>query len=375
MRVATTLLMFCVAALLALGMVMLYSASMTLKGAHFLTLQLLWCGLGLAACVLLAATDYRALRKLALPLLVVSALGLVLVLIPGIGQTINGARRWVRIGPMNFQPSELAKLAAIVALAAYAEYHQRQMGRFKHGVLIPGAVLVLFAGLILRGRDYGTTMLFGAVCAMLLLVTGVRWRYILPPLLAAGLLLSVAIWHDPVRRARVLAWLHPEEHVEGKGYQAYQAMLALGSGGLEGRGLGNGRQKTFVPEQHTDFILPVIGEELGLPATLGVVAAFTVIIVCGMTIAWRARDAFGTYLACGITFLIGLQAFINIGVVTSLLPNKGLPLPFISYGGSNLLIMLAAVGILLSIARQAIEPERAPDDPFGGARVAEARFS
>jgi cell division protein FtsW len=354
-------------------MVMLYSASMTLKGAHFLTLQLAWCALGLAVCVLLAVTDYRSLRKLALPLLVISAIGLVLVLIPGIGQTINGARRWVRIGPMNFQPSELAKLSAIIALAAYAEFHQRRMGRLKQGILIPGAVLLVLAGLILRGRDYGTTMLFGAVCAMLLLVAGVRWRFILPPLLLAILVLSFAIWQDPVRRARVLAWLHPEEHVEGKGYQAYQAMLALGSGGLEGRGLGNGRQKTFVPEQHTDFILPVIGEELGLPATLAVVAAFIVIIISGMTIAWRARDPFGAYLACGITFLIGLQAFINIGVVTSVLPNKGLPLPFISYGGSNLLVMLAAVGILLSVARQAIEPERAPDDPFGG--VSDAKYS
>jgi cell division protein FtsW len=386
MRAATTLLMFCVAALLALGMVMLYSASMSmplkgvplngaLTGTHFLNLQLVWCALGLTACVLFAATDYHRLRKLALPLLVASAIGLVLVLIPGIGLTINGARRWVRIGPMNFQPSELAKLAAIIALAAYAEYHQRRMGRFKQGILIPCAVLLVFAGLILRGRDYGTTMLFGAVCALLLLVAGVRWRYILPPLLLACLVLAFAIWHDPVRRGRVLAWLHPEEHVEGKGYQAYQAMLALGSGGMEGRGLGNGRQKTFVPEQHTDFILPVIGEELGLPATLGVVVTFMVIIICGMMIAWRARDPFGTYLACGITFLIGLQAFINIGVVTSLLPNKGLPLPFISYGGSNLLVMLAAVGILLSIARHAIEPEHTPDDPFADVEMANSKFS
>jgi cell division protein FtsW len=168
----------------------------------------------------------------------------------------------------------------------------------------------------------------------------------------------------------LLAWLDPGQHLDGTGYQGWQAILALGSGGIDGVGLGNSRQKLgFIPEHHTDFILSIVGEELGLVATLGIVLVFVVIVLCGFYIAWRARDPFGTYLAAGITFLIGLQAFINIGVVTAVLPNKGLPLPFISYGGSNLLIMLTSVGILISIARQGLEPELAPNNPFGGETV------
>lgn len=373
---ATTLLMFCVAALLALGMVMLYSASMTQKGAHYLNLQLAWCGLGLLACVGAACLNYQHLKKISVLLLFLSGILLVLVFVPGIGQTIKGARRWIHIGSMNFQPSELAKLAMIVALAHYAEYNQRQMGRFKQGLLMPGAAIGVFLLLILAGRDYGTTLLFGTVCAMLLLVAGVRWLHIAPLGLLALLALSLAIWNNPVRRARVEAWWHPEQHMDGAAYQSYQAMVAFGSGGIEGRGLGNGRQKLgFVPEHHTDFILSVVGEELGALATVGIVAAFLLIVLCGTTIAWRARDPFGMYLASGITFLIGLQAFINIGVVTSLLPNKGLPLPFISYGGSNLLVLLASVGILLSVARQAIEPERAPADPFSSEIIPSSQLS
>jgi cell division protein FtsW len=173
--------------------------------------------------------------------------------------------------------------------------------------------------------------------------------------------LAFSLWHDPMRMKRIFSWLHLEEHKDGVGFQAYQAMLALGSGGWTGLGLGNGRQKMgFVPEHHTDFILSIIGEELGLIATLLVVLAFVAIVVCGFYIAFKACDAFGLLLASGLTLLIGLQAAINIGVVTSALPNKGLPLPFISYGGSNLLAMLGSVGLLLSIARHARLPDAIP---------------
>jgi cell division protein FtsW len=162
--------------------------------------------------------------------------------------------------------------------------------------------------------------------------------------------------NDPLRMRRITAFLHPEQHREDTGFQAYQAMLALGSGGTTGLGLGNGRQKLgFVPEHHTDFIFSVIGEELGVVASLLVVLAFAAIVICGLYIAWHSRDRFGMILGTGITFLIGLQAFINIGVVTSALPNKGLPLPFISYGGSSLVMMLGSVGVLLSIASRAGE--------------------
>ena len=170
--------------------------------------------------------------------------------------------------------------------------------------------------------------------------------------MGAGLAaISIAIMNDPLRMKRIMSFLHPEQYREGTGFQAYQAMLALGAGGTSGLGLGNGRQKLgFVPLHHSDFIFSVIGEELGVVATIAVVVAFMAIVVCGLYIAWNARDRFGLILGTGITFLIGLQAFINIGVVTSALPNKGLPLPFISYGGSSLVMMLGGIGILLSIA-------------------------
>jgi cell division protein FtsW len=231
------------------------------------------------------------------------------------------------------------------------------------GLCLPGILIGLVLGLIFLGKDYGTTILLGMVSGIMLLIAGVRWRFLLPTALVLGAALALAIWTNPVRRERVLAWVHPDEHKSGVGYQADQAMIALGSGGWTGLGLGNGRQKLgFVPEHHTDFILSIIGEELGLAATLSVIAGFVAFIICGVYIARRAPDTFGLLLGAGLTFLIGLQAFINIGVVTSLLPNKGLPLPFISYGGSNLLIMLTSFGLLLSIARQAIEH---PDD-FAG---------
>lgn len=182
-------------------------------------------------------------------------------------------------------------------------------------------------------------------------------RYFIPPVVAGIVGLGISIWRDPMRMKRVFSWLYLEENREGVGYQAWQAMIALGSGGWSGLGLGNGRQKLgFVPEHHTDFIFSIIGEELGLIATIGVVIGFVGIVASGVYIASKAKDAFGRLLATGITFLIGLQAFINIGVVTSALPNKGISLPFISYGGSNLLVMLTAVGLLLSVARQAPSP-------------------
>ena len=194
-------------------------------------------------------------------------------------------------------------------------------------------------------------MLLASVCCILFFVAGTSWKYIFPPMGVGLVAISIAVMNDPLRFKRIMAFLHPEQYREGTGFQAYQAMLALGAGGTSGLGLGNGRQKLgFVPEHHSDFIFSVIGEELGVVATIAVVVAFMAIVVSGLYIAWNARDRFGLILGTGITFLIGLQAFINIGVVTSALPNKGLPLPFISYGGSSLVMMLGSVGILLSIA-------------------------
>jgi cell division protein FtsW len=354
MKAAVTMLVFCVAALLALGMVMLYSSSMAQAGARLLLMQLVWCAVGLGLCLAATLIDYRWLKKFAWPLFGVAVALLVLVLVPPIGLKVNGARRWLHAGTFRFQASELAKLALIIALAWYGEHYQRQMPTWKRGIVIPAAFIGVILALVFIEPDRGTTILLGSVSAVMLIIAGVRWMYIVPPVALALAGLGVSLARDPMRARRIFSWLDLEAHKSGVGYQAYQAMIALGAGGWTGLGLGNGRQKMgFVPENHTDFIFSIIGEELGLITTLLVVIGFVGVIVCGIYIALNARDTFGMLLGSGITFLIGLQAFINIGVVTSALPNKGLPLPFISYGGSNLLMMLVAVGILLSIARHA----------------------
>ncbi len=359
MRIAVPLLVFCVAALLALGLVMLYSSSMAQVGAHFLIVQLLWAALGFGLCVTAACLDYHLLRKFAPLLLAVSVVLLALVFVPHVGIHRNGASRWVGYGKTSlFQPSEFAKFALIVALAWYGDKYQRQMPGWKRGILMPGLIIGVVLALIFREPDRGTTVLLASVSGAMLMVAGARWRLMLPPVFAGVAGLALSIWHDPMRMKRIFAWLYPEEHKSGAGYQAYEAMLALGSGGWSGLGLGNGRQKHgFVPENHTDFILSIIGEELGFIATLLIIIAFVVIVVCAVYIAMKSPDTFGLLLGSGIAFLIGLQALINIGVVTSALPNKGLPLPFISYGGSDLLMMLSSVGVLLSIARQAREED------------------
>jgi cell division protein FtsW len=359
MKVAVTMLVFCVAALLALGMVMLYSASMVQVGARYLTMQLVWCLLGLVACVVAAAFDYRKLKRIWWLPLGIAVLMLALVLDHHFGLKINGARRWFGFGRVHFQPSEFAKIALIIALAWYGEYFQRQMPQFKRGILIPGLLIGLTVGLIFLEPDVGNALVLATVSGILLLISGIRLRYFLPPVLIVAIGIGAFIYHTPMRSERIYSWLHVEETRRDKGLQAYEAMVALGSGGLTGKGLGDGRQKLgFLPEHHTDFIFSIIGEELGLIATLLVVLSFVAIVFSGIYIAMNATDTFGLLLGSGITFLIGLQAFINIGVVTSALPNKGLPLPFISYGGSNLLMMLSCVGVLLSIARQGRETER-----------------
>jgi cell division protein FtsW len=344
---------------MSLGMVTLYSSSIAKDGAHYLVAQGAWSVAGGLVCLVAALCDYRWLKKIAWPLLILASVALVLVLIPGIGLRVNGSRRWLPMGVSNFQPSELAKLALIVALAYYGERYQRDIRTFWKGLMVPGLLALTVLGLIFLEPDRGTTILLSCVTGLMLLLAGVRWFYFIPPAVGGAAFMAYALISDPMRMRRILSWLHFEDHKEGTGYQAWQAMIALGSGGVTGLGLGNGRQKLgFVPENHTDFILSIVGEEMGLVATLAVVCAFVLFIICGVSIAWHSRDVFGLLLGSGITFLIGMQAFINIGVVTSALPNKGLPLPFVSYGGSSLLLMLLAIGVLISIARLGGRPAR-----------------
>jgi len=371
MKVAVTTLAFCVTSLLALGLVMLYSSSMVMVdkhthseiGAHMLQMQLLWCVLGFIACVFLASLDYEVLKKFALPVFVGSLFLAALVFVPHLGINLNGAHRWIRLPGATFQPSEIVKIALIVMLAWYGDYSQRKMNTFKRGIIIPGFIIAVALGLIFIEPDRGTTILLAAVSGTMLMIAGVRWLHVIPPVLGAAAALVFSLTHDSMRSGRINAWLHPEAHANGVALQAEQAKIAIGSGGLTGLGLGDGMQKHgFLPEIQSDFIFANIGEELGLVATLLVVLAFLVITICGLFIALRARDQFGCLLAVGITSLISYQAIINIGVVTSLLPNKGLALPFISAGGSSLLAMMMGVGILLSVARQAVPPKISASD-------------
>jgi len=361
MKAAATTLLLCVAGLLALGMVMLYSASMSDPGSHCLVLQMIWGSAGLAGLLVAGSMDYRLLKKFAWAIYGLALVLLPLVFVPHVGKYVKGAWRWISVGPVTFQPSELAKLALIVAVAWYAERNQRKMAEWKKGVVIPCLFIAPILALIFREPDRGTTILMAAVTGIILLIAGVRWKYLAIPAAAGVVGLAFSLLFDPMRIRRIFAWLYLDEHKLDSGWQAYQARLAFGAGGWFGLGLGNSREKLgFLPEPTTDFILPIIGEELGLIATLLVLTAFLVLVLCGAYISFRASDTFGMLLGCGITFLIGLQVCINIGVVTSVIPNKGLPLPFISYGGSNLVLMMTLIGLLISIARRGRVVESAP---------------
>ncbi|MDR3457637.1 MAG: putative lipid II flippase FtsW [Verrucomicrobiae bacterium] len=374
MKAAVTTLAFCVAALLALGLVMLYSSSMVMVdrhthvevGARMLQMQVLWCALGVIACVAMAAVDYEILKKFAWPVFGATLLLAAMVFIPHLGMKINGARRWIHIPVASFQPSEIVKIGLIIMLAWYVDHSQRKMNTFVRGIIYPGLIIGLALGLIFIEPDRGTTILLAGVTGTMLFLAGVRWLHLIPVGVAGVAALAFSIAHDGMRSGRISAWLHPQTQANGVGLQAELAKIAIGSGGLTGLGLGDGRQKLgFLPEIHSDFIFANIGEELGLVATGLVVIAFLIIAVCGIYIALNARDQFGSQLAIGVTALISFQAIINIGVVTSLLPNKGLALPFISSGGSSLLAMLMAVGILFSVARRGAT-NRIPPADFAG---------
>jgi len=364
----------CVALLLAFGIVILFSAKMGSTGEKYLIQQSIWCGIGLVVFLVTMRIDYRALRPFTWILLLIAMALLALVLVPGIGIKVYGAKRWLGYGPVRVQPSEFAKLAFILVLAHYGALNRARMRTLSWGLLVPLSILAGVVALIFKEPDWGTTFLLVGVCMAMLMLAGSRLIYLAPFVPAGIAIVYFMVLHDPVRLARVKAYMDQEGSKRGAGYQAYQAKIALGAGGWEGLGLGNGRQKMgFIPEHHTDFILSVIGEEAGLRATLAIVVIYILIIFCGAFIAWNAPDSFGFLLAAGLTFMIGFQAFINIGVVTSVLPNKGMGLPFISYGGSNLLLMMIATGLLFSIGRKCGEEEGATED-FGEPDAATVPF-
>jgi len=363
MKWTLTILGVCMASLLAFGVVMLFSAQMRPGSENLLIKQSIWCGLGLVVFVVTMLIDYRALRPFSWVFLVLSMILLVLVFIPHIGISAGGAKRWIGYGPVRCQPSELAKLALIMVFAHYGSLYRKRMPTLIWGLMVPILILASVLALIFKEPDWGTTFLLVVVSMGILVLAGARVIYLIPlvPVAIAGVYLMVL--NDPVRLARVKAYMDPEGSKQGVGYQGNQAKIALGAGGWDGLGLGNGRQKMgFVPENHTDFILSVIGEEVGLKGTLAILGIFTIMIFCAASVAWNACDSFGFLLASGLTIMLGCQVFINIGVVTSVLPNKGLALPFISYGGSNLLTMMIAMGLLFSIGRKSEDGERESEE-------------
>jgi cell division protein FtsW len=359
-RKSAYILFLAVLGLLVIGIVMLFSTSAYARDSHgdvyfFIKRQAIWIGLGLIACIVAALVNYQFWQKTWWVWFALALATLTLCYIPHVGMRINGSRRWVGFGPITFQPSELAKIATIFFLAAWFARLEKPDGTLLSGFIIPLAIISLPAALVLGEVDLGTTALIGTAAFVVMFVAGTN------PLLLGGLaftglggLLAVATQISE-RMGRLSAFLHPQNYKDDAGLQQMQALIAWGSGGMDGLGLGNGRQKMlYLPYAHTDFIFPIIGEELGLRFSLLVVFFFILIIVCGIMIALHARDRFGLLLGCGIVSLFALQAAVNIGVTTSLLPNKGLPLPFISYGGSNLAACLFGIGLLLNIYRQGI---------------------
>jgi cell division protein FtsW len=348
------LLVLVTLALVAFGLVMVYSASSAraLLGsddpAYYLKRQAIYAVVGLVALVLLSRFDYRRLRNVSGPLLLASFVLLLAVL--AMGTSVNGARRWIAVASFTFQPSELAKLALALWIAALLA--QRPAPRSLHELFRPvGLVVGTACVLILIEPDLGSALAIGVMVSAILLVSGTPVRVLATGGGIAGALVLVAIWLEPYRRARIFSFLDPWHDPQGAGFQSVQAMIALGSGGIFGVGLGESVQKIYyLPEASTDMIFAIVGEELGLVGAAAVVAAFALFAYAGFNVALRCRDPFGKRLAAGLTALVCGQAALNVSAVMGLAPLTGIPLPFVSYGGSSLVVGLAAVGILLNIA-------------------------
>lgn len=359
-----TLLLAAVALLTALGLVMLASTS-AIHGenlfkdpTYFLKRQLAALAVGAVGAVLVARIDPLFWKRLAIPLAVASFVLLLLVFVPGIGVAVKGARRWISLGITTFQPSELAKISLVFLLAWWMSRVKRYAGELTAGFLIPSILMGLLVLPVLAEPDFGTTILLGLAGMAILWAGGSRFSHLLVGSAIAAAVLAVLIMQSEVRYRRIIAFRDPEAYAEREAFQLLNAIYAFVMGGFWGVGLGNSLQKRFyLPEAHNDFIFAIIGEELGLIASVGVVLLFVVIFFCGIHIAKKASDGFSRLVAVGLTCMISFQAAINIGVVTGCLPTKGIPLPFISYGGTSLVASLVMIGVLVAIARHASSEE------------------
>jgi cell division protein FtsW len=365
--------------LMAVGTVLVFSAGADINQEFTLERfydfqplrQILFFPLAVVVMYAASSVNYRRfgfekglLRSPTTYLLAVSVALLVLVLLPRFGAEINQARRWLRIpaGPftISFQPSELAKWAVVLFLAAFCGRYADNMRSYWRGFLPACLVIAAVVGLVIL-EDFGTAAFISLLGFLILLVAGVRWLHIMTPVPLAGAAFFFAVSTSQSRMGRIIAFLHPEENAGGTAYQATQSLIALGSGGLWGKGLGRGICKYgHLPEDTTDFIFAIIGEELGFVGTLGVILLFIIFIWLGVVVVVRCEDRFGQLLAGGIVLAVGIQAALNIGVVTVVLPTKGIPLSFVSAGGTSMLLSAAAVGVLINIAKQSPKPQVGP---------------
>jgi cell division protein FtsW len=351
------LLLGAVLALVALGLVMVYSSSAVTAqdklgdSFHYLKRQLVGAGLGLVAMALAMKVGYRKLARYAYPLLLVAIVLLIAVLIPGVGVVVGGARRWIRFPGFRVQPAEIAKLAWVVYLSYSLAKKREKVATFSVG-FVPHLVLCgLLVGLCMLQPDFGSSVLLVFLLFVLLFAAGTKLSYLVGSVLLALPLAYVAIATSPYRMKRILAFLDPWAHRHDVGYQVAESLMSIGSGGVTGLGLGDGRQKLFfLPEAHTDFIFAIIGEELGLVGVTLITVLYGIIIWRGIRAALAAGETFGTYLGLGLTSIIAFQATVNMCVAMGFLPTKGLTLPFVSYGGTSLVVMMGAAGVLLSLS-------------------------
>jgi cell division protein FtsW len=352
--------------LTVLGLVMVYSAS-ALPGAlpggpgefFYLRKQVIFLLVALGGFALAFRLPLAWIERLGYAAFGAAVIGLFLILIPGVGTEVNGARRWIRFGSFGIQVSDFAKIAVILFMAQHLGRHRGRAVSFWRGAVPAMGAVALLALLVVVEPDFGTALFLVALGGLLAVAGGLRWIHLLPPLVAGLPVMAFVMWQkfDHVRD-RIAVFLDPSADPLGKGHQVKQSLIALGSGGILGRGLGAGRQKLFfLPENFTDFILALVGEEMGLAGTLLVVLCFTAFLLAGVAVARKARKSSGYLIALGVSLLVGLQGFINIAVVTASVPTKGISLPFVSYGGSSLVVMMIGLGLLLNVAKDAAKNE------------------
>jgi cell division protein FtsW len=342
--------------LILFGLIMIYSASAIWAEQHlgqsfyFLKRQLFWAVFGIGAMGLISRFNYNQYREKIMPIFAITVIGLLWALL---GHKVGGARRWIKIGPLGIEPSEFAKLSCVIILAYYLDKKRSRLRSPVAGLLIPAVLLSPIIFLISKEPDLGTPVLIFTVSLGLLFTAGVKLRHILAALSLSIPVIAYELIRFPYRRARMLNFLSPFHDAKNTGYQLAQSLIAVGRGGIFGQGLGASNIKLmYLPTPHTDFIFPVLCEELGLIGAAGLILLFVFFAIRGTQIAKNAPNLFGSLLAAGITWLVSLQAFFNMAMSVGLLPTKGIPIPFVSFGGSSLLASLIEVGILLNISRQ-----------------------